>query len=157
MTVEPLRGAAAPARALPVGRIAAWLARQSELALDEVELSLPQYRVLSLLDDGIALPSFLADRLDVRRPSITAVVDGLVGRGLVERLPEAGDRRKVAHSITPAGRELVARADEAVERRLAQIAAAPDGDPSATLEGLARFGPALVEWRRQKSAAQVTS
>ena len=37
-----------------VARSAAWLAKQVELGLSSVELSVPQYRVLSLLDEGDA-------------------------------------------------------------------------------------------------------
>lgn len=105
-----------------LGRTAAWIAKQVELGLDEVGLSLPQYRVLGLLDAGPSISSTLADRLAVRPPSVTAVVDGLVGRDLVERHHSEDDRRHVRHVLTPAGRKLLAAADEAVDARLADIA-----------------------------------
>jgi long-chain acyl-CoA synthetase len=138
----------------PVARVSAWLARQTELALAEIDLSLPQYRVLGLLAEGIALPSSMAHSLDVRRPSITAVVDGLVARGLVVRETDPTDRRKVTHSITQAGRQLLARADSTAEARLGRIAAAL-GDPAkeASLRaGLAGWGAALLAWREQRQA-----
>src|SRR5579875_2609967 len=94
-----------------VGRTAAWLAKQVEIGLAEVDLSLPQYRVLGLLDESSAVSSDLADRLDVRPPTVTAVVDGLVTRGLVERRPVEGDRRRVAHALTDAGRRLLLAGD----------------------------------------------
>lgn len=136
----------------PVARVAAWLARQTELALAEIDLSLPQYRVLGLLAEGIALPSSMADNLDVRRPSITSVVDGLVARGLVVRETDPTDRRKVTHSITEAGRHLLATADSTAEARLGRIAAAL-GDPAeqaALRAGLAGWGTALLAWREQR-------
>src|SRR5579871_3766444 len=104
-----------------VGRTAAWIAKQVELGLEEVGLSLPQYRVLSLLDAGPTISSALADRLAVRPPSVTSVVDGLVGRGLVERTHREDDRRRVSHVLTTAGRAILESADEAVERRLVAI------------------------------------
>jgi DNA-binding MarR family transcriptional regulator len=105
------------------GRTAAWIAKQVELGLDEVGLSLPQYRILGLLDAGPTISSALADRLAVRPPSVTAVVDGLVVRGLVERHHSEDDRRRVSHVLTADGRRLLAAADEAVDGRLAKIAA----------------------------------
>ncbi|HVX20958.1 MAG TPA: MarR family transcriptional regulator [Acidimicrobiales bacterium] len=105
-----------------VGRTVAWLARQVELGACDVGLSLPQYRVLGLLDSGPVISSTLADRLAVQRPSVTAVVDGLVAKGLVERRPGEGDRRQVSHTLTDDGRRVLAAADAAVERRLEAVA-----------------------------------
>src|ERR1035437_9408039 len=61
-----------------IGRTAAWLAKQVEIGLGSVDLSLPQYRVLGLLDESPAFSSALAERLAVRPPSVTAIVDPLV-------------------------------------------------------------------------------
>ena len=109
-------------------------------ALAESDLSLPQFRVLHLLADGIALPSSMADTLDVRRPSITAVVDGLVARALVVREHDAEDRRRVTHSITKEGRHVLEAADRAVEERLCSIAGTLRGrGPSG--ESHRRVGP----------------
>ena len=104
------------------GRTAARLARQVELALVEVDLSLPQYRILIYLDEGKVAASALADKLAVSRPSVTAVVDGLVTRGLVERHHDPTDRRRVGHDLTAEGRLLLKRGDESVDRRLSEIA-----------------------------------
>jgi DNA-binding MarR family transcriptional regulator len=104
----------------PVGRTIARLARQVERALTGVELSLAQYRVLAFLSEvDSALASALARRLDVSRPSITTLVDGLAGRGLVERRPASDDRRQVEHRLTKAGERALQAADEAVDERLA--------------------------------------
>src|ERR1035437_5415210 len=86
-----------------IGRTAAWLAKQVEIGLGSVDLSLPQYRVLGLLDESPAFSSALAERLAVRPPSVTAIVDGLVARGLVERRPVESDRRRVGHALTENG------------------------------------------------------
>ena len=53
-----------------------------------VDLTLPQFRVLGILAEGSSAASGLADRLAVRRPSITALIDGLVARDLVDRRQE---------------------------------------------------------------------
>ena len=110
-----------------LGRGAAWLAKQVELALAQVELTSPQYRVLGVLAEGASMPSALAARLTVRRPTVTAVVDGLEARSLVERTPDNLDRRSVTHTLTGKGERLLAKADAVVDGRLADIAASlPD-------------------------------
>ena len=135
-----------------LGRIAAWLAKQVELGLATVELTLPQYRILGLLDEASAASSHLAERLAVRPPTITAVVDGLVARGLVERRAVEGDRRRVDHVLTPAGHRLLDSADAAVDERLRGITDAM-GDPVAAeeaLAGLASWRHAFVAYGRER-------
>ena len=125
-------------------RAAAKLARQVTIPLGEVDLSLPQYRVLAFLDEGEAAPSDLAGRLSVSRPSITALMDGLITRGLVERRPDTDDGRRVHHHLTDAGRDTLQRADQAVGDRLVAIGTHVNaGDPSVLIAGLARFGQAI--------------
>jgi long-chain acyl-CoA synthetase len=107
---------------LAPGRAAAWLGKQVELALTELDLTPPQYRILGVLGEGASMPSALAERLAVRRPTVTAVVDGLAGRGLVERAPRHGDRRSITHALTDKGERLLHDADRAVDARLRTIA-----------------------------------
>lgn len=142
---------AAGSSSLSLARITAWLARHAEVALAEVDLSLPQYRVLALLAEGKSLPSSMAESLSLRRPSITAVVDGLVARGLVERLPDAEDRRKVTHAITRPGRRLLSTADRAVEARLRLVAASQGDEPvvARAFAGLEAWGELLTAWRAE--------
>ncbi len=97
------------------------MARQVELAVTTVNLTLAQYRVMAILADGREAASVLADKLAVSRPSITGVVDGLVARGLVRREHTDDDRRRVDVGLTDAGHELLAAADDAVEQRLDRI------------------------------------
>ncbi len=128
-----------------IGRTAAWLAKQVEIGLNAAELSLPQYRVLGLLDESSAVSSDLAERLAVRPPSVTAVVDGLVARGLVERRNVVSDRRRVDHVLTDSGRRALVTADAAVGARLQEIAGyAPDPtDTIRALDGLAAWRTAF--------------
>jgi long-chain acyl-CoA synthetase len=93
------------------------LARQAELAMAEVELTLSQYRVLAVLDEGCEAASKLAEKLAVSRPSVTGVVDGLVARGLVRRNHGDQDRRRIDVDLTDSGRQILLAADAAFERR----------------------------------------
>ncbi len=138
-----------------LGRTAARLARQVEAGLASLDLSLPQYRILTLLGEGSAAASALADRLAVTRPSVTAVVDGLVSRGLVERRADPEDRRRVRHSLTELGQSILERADGAVDARLHEILGLL-GDGKAAQEafrGLDRWRQALDALRESHEAA----
>jgi long-chain acyl-CoA synthetase len=127
---EPAVAAAGPLSTEPgsFGRAAAWLSKQVELALAGTELSLPQYRVLGVLAEGASIPSALAERLTVRRPTVTAVVDGLEARGLVQRTPGDLDKRSVTHTLTAKGERLLGKANSAVDARLTDIAACLDDE-----------------------------
>jgi len=135
-----------------LGRTAAWLAKQVEIGLGTVDLSLPQYRILGMLDESSAVSSDLAERLAVRPPTITAVVDGLVSRGLVERRTVATDRRRVDHVLTRDGHRVLDAADLAVHDRLREIAGMT-GDPEGTrraFDGLVVWREALVAYRKAR-------
>lgn len=132
-----------------LGRTAAWLAKQVELGLASADLSLSQYRVLAFLDGSSAVSSDLAERLAVRPPSVTAVVDGLVGRGLVERRSVTADRRQVDHALTASGRRALDTADTAVSARLADIASclADEAEADRAFDGLHAWRTALRAYR----------
>lgn len=138
------------------GRTVAWLAKQVEIGLASADLSAPQYRVLGLLDESSAVSSDLAERLAVRPPSVTAIVDGLVARGLVERRHVVSDRRLVDHVLTDSGRQALDTADAAVASRLADIAACLDSADEAdqAFAGLASWRKAFGAYRLARRAAR---
>jgi long-chain acyl-CoA synthetase len=149
--------AAAPPRVLgSYGRVAAWLSKRVEVALGTVDLTLPQFRVLGILAEGSSAASHLADRLAVRRPSITALVDGLVARGLVDRRQEEDDRRKVALRLTEAGERILDAADRAVDEYIASLAGyLPTKEEAMALRSLELWGRAMAASREapKESAA----
>jgi len=131
------------------GRVAAWLSKRVEVALAAMDLTLPQYRVLGILGEGAAAASGLADRLAVRRPSITALIDGLVARGLVDRRQEDTDRRRVALRLTDDGARILAEADRAVDDYLVSIAGhLPDKDEAMALRSLELWARAMTASRQ---------
>jgi long-chain acyl-CoA synthetase len=130
------------------GRVAAWLSKRVEVALSTVDLTVPQFRVLGILAEGSSAASGLADRLAVRRPSITALVDGLVARGLVVRRQEDSDRRRVELRLTKEGEQTLDAADRAVDEYLVSIAGyLPAKDEAMALRSLELWGRAMVAHR----------
>jgi DNA-binding MarR family transcriptional regulator len=131
-------------------RALALSARALERAAAARDLTLAQFRVIALIAAGDERSSLLADRLAVAKPTITAVVDGLVERGYVSRTAVAGDRRSIRVAVTPSGAAaLMAAQDEmsdALERifahardREAVIAALVDLDDALALRSQARL------------------
>ena len=86
--------------------------RFASIAL-ELDLTPPQMGVLSTLDDSSSM-SRLASEMGCDASNITWMTDRLEARGLVERRPDANDRRVKRLVLTEAGRKL--RRD--IERRL---------------------------------------
>jgi DNA-binding MarR family transcriptional regulator len=70
-------------------------------------LTLSQYFLLrELWDEDGATVRELAERLRISEPSTTAMLDTLVGRGLIVRTPSSEDRRKTHIYLTPKARAL---------------------------------------------------
>ena len=112
-------------------RVLARLSRIVEHAVGDDDLTLSQYRLLAFLAQGDWAASALADRLDVSRPSITGLVDGLVKRGLVERRPGVDDRRRVDHVLTAAGKQALRAADERADAAIRTVFADLEPDVAA--------------------------
>lgn len=82
----------------------------------EYDLSVPQVRALYFLREPLSMRE-LADHLGLDPSNLTALVDQLEERALVERTVDAEDRRVKRLVLTEPGREL---ADEAVQFVFAQ-------------------------------------
>ena len=102
-------------------RALALAARALERAAAARDLTLAQFRVLALIAAGDERSSLLAERLAVAKPTITAVVDGLVERGFVAREAVAGDRRSIRVALTPSGVVALRAAEEEMGETLGRI------------------------------------
>ena len=82
------------------------------------ELSHAQYHLLfGLAECGELSTSRLAAAADVTPATVTQMLDGLVGMGLVERTRSDRDRRVVTVALTSRGRELLTEKRTAWEQR----------------------------------------
>ena len=106
------------------------------------DLSLPQYRVLDMVAQGDQRASLLSARLALAKPTITAVVDGLVDRGLLVRSEVLGDRRAVQLTITPAGKKALKAVESAMTDRLRPVFERTR-DPVAVITAIAALNEAL--------------
>ncbi len=85
------------------------------------DISVPQFRSMGYLDanNGASL-SDLASHIGLTLPSMSKLIDGLVSRKLVNRVPDGRDRRKICLSLTPLGREQLRAAHRSTEKFLAE-------------------------------------
>ncbi len=125
-------------------RVVARLARVFETRLGEESMTLPQFRLLAFLSDREGAASALAEWLEVSRPSVTALVDGLVERRWVERRESPEDRRRVLHQITDDGRAVLASSSACLAAALDDLFDHLDEDErTAAHDGLDAMATAL--------------
>ena len=84
-------------------------------------VTLPQFRMLVVLEAGATNLNGLASALDVAPSTATRMVDRLVDAGLVQRSVPAADRRGVALTLTAAGRRTVRAVTERRRRDLRRV------------------------------------
>ncbi len=119
------------------------LARLSRfLEAADAGVTLPQYRMLATLNEGGVRSARLAQRLAIRKPTATALADGLVGAGYAERESEDGDRRIVRLRITDDGRAALTKAATVYRERLRPLLDELP-DEQRFLADLSRLGAAL--------------
>jgi len=104
--------------ALSLFRTTGLVRRFHAQVVEKKDLTLQQYNVLRILRGAgpEGLPTLtISERMVERMPGITRLIDRLVERGWVERRRSEEDRRLVLCSLTPAGGELLAELDPAID------------------------------------------
>lgn len=104
--------------------------RAGDLDIDAVaELTMAQLRVLFRLHNHGAITSGkLAASLHVTLPTITSVIDRMIGHDLVERRDDPNDRRRVIVALSKDGEALVERIQQGRRQRLTLLIDALDGE-----------------------------
>jgi DNA-binding MarR family transcriptional regulator len=87
------------------------------------DTTMPQFRVLALLAETAHTTSALARLRRVSLPAMGALVQALVERGWVKRIPDPNDRRQHTLELTDAGRAHYLRAQEQTMSQLTPLLA----------------------------------
>jgi DNA-binding MarR family transcriptional regulator len=96
------------------------LVRQLRQAQPDGDITLPETSALARLDrGGPATPSELARLERISPQSVGATIAALDARGLVERRPDPGDRRRAVISLTEAGSQMLRHRRNVRTERLA--------------------------------------
>jgi len=98
------------------------LAKVVELVLNDLDVTVNQYRALTLVAAGAPPMREFAVRLAMQPPNVSTLIDGLVGRGLISRRRDRTDRRRVVLSLTKRGQTLLDRAETRTGAALAAVA-----------------------------------
>jgi DNA-binding MarR family transcriptional regulator len=94
-------------------------------------MSFVRVKALRRLAGAPMTMSELAAELSIDPPYTTVVIDDLEERGLVERRPDAADRRRKIVAVTPEGRRLASSAQDILDRPPPALEALPAGDLTA--------------------------
>lgn len=85
-------------------------------------LSIVGFQVLALLEMHGGMPmTRLADELGVALPNATGIVGRLVERGIVARADDAQDRRRVLVTLTDDGRRVIAEMEAGRRERMSRL------------------------------------
>ncbi len=86
------------------------------------DLSLAQFRTLAYLNSHAEVSlSEVAEHIGLSLPTVSKLVDGLLGRGLLTRGEDPADRRRVLLCLTDEGRAILAGAVAATQSYLADM------------------------------------
>lgn len=118
------------------------LAKVMEITLADLGLTVNQYRMLTFVDEGTPAASEVSQRLAMKQPNVSTLVDGLVGRNLVTRSKGDADARRWELCLTQAGTELLAAAEVRLEATIASVLANHD-ERDALRAGLDQWEPVL--------------
>lgn len=117
-----------------VGRLDRALRREIGALVAPHGLTVPQYTALSILRDRAGLSNAqLARRSYVAPQSMNEVIAKLERDGLVARSPAANHGRILEMTLTPAGREVLRRCEEAVSAMESRMLADLDDDARSQL------------------------
>jgi DNA-binding MarR family transcriptional regulator len=116
-------------------------------------LTLAQYRLMAMIGGGTSQASHLAGRLALAKPTVSATLDTLVERGLVDRTTAPEDRRVTSLSLTDAGRAAVDEAEVAMRARLDDVLAHVER-ADLVHDALAALGHGLDVRREERHAAR---
>ncbi len=105
-----------------VDRLSSQMRPESDEEWTDLELTMPQFRAICLLGQGPERMGNIAGHLSTSMSSATSMIDRLVDKGLVERAPDASDRRVVTCQLTDRGREEMDRFSRIHQLRLTRMA-----------------------------------
>jgi DNA-binding MarR family transcriptional regulator len=84
------------------------------------KLTHPQYRILANIRRGLNTVGEIAKNHGVAQPTMSKMVEGLVSKGIVQRVSSASDRRQIILELTREGQELFTQTRKSAEVNLSK-------------------------------------
>lgn len=120
---------------------------------DKFDMTLPRFELMSALNrvrEGLTM-SELSQWLMVTKGNVTGIAERLSEDGYIERRPTPTDRRSFCVTLTPKGKQSVARMEAEYERILDQIFGDLGAEDDDALMGiLARIKERIEELRSER-------
>jgi DNA-binding MarR family transcriptional regulator len=123
--------------------ITRWIERL--LAAHDPPLTLAQYLALRAIAESGAGGAEIARQTGVSGPAVSQLIAALDGAGLIERTRDAGDRRRQALALSPAGVRALRSGERLLRRQLGSLMS---GTPPREADALARGLEAVDETLR---------
>ena len=123
---------------MAAARIMANVLAESLLHEEVEHITLPQFRVLDMIQNLTDKPSEIARMLGVSPPAISFLLEKLEEKGLLRRAPSARDRRRVELELTEEGEALVRKVNAYRGKRLGRILSGMDAEARGQLESSLR-------------------
>jgi DNA-binding MarR family transcriptional regulator len=76
---------------------------ESLIRAGDKDITVPQFRILDMVYNGTTTPAEIARMLDVSPPSISEMLEKLENKGLLTRLINTADRRKIELTLSEIG------------------------------------------------------
>ncbi|MEW6554561.1 MAG: MarR family transcriptional regulator [Actinomycetota bacterium] len=131
-TVEP---AGIEENILAASRIMVNILAESLLVAEVDHITVPQFRILDMVQNLTDKPSEIARMLAVSPPAISSMLERLEERGLIKRSASAIDRRRIELELTGEGSSLVTRVNAHRKRILSRVLRGMDEHARQGLEG----------------------
>jgi len=106
------------------------LSKIIEIVLADFGLTLNQFRLLSLVEEGVTSSTEVGVRLAMKAPNVTAMTNGLIDRGLLVRAQDSEDKRKAHLTLTNDGATLLAKADQRCHEALLHVVEHAQASPN---------------------------
>lgn len=119
-----------------------WFDEQQQKVLKPLGLTLAQYNVLRILrgqHPEVCTVNLIIERMLDRMSNVSRIVDKLVSKGFVSRVPNLEDRRAVDVCITDAGLEVLSELDITLQALFDEINSFSDEECRQVNDFLDRF------------------
>lgn len=104
------------------------------------DITVPRFRILDMVYNGTTTPVELARMLDISPPSISEMLEKLESKGLLARLVDTTDRRKIELALSETGQNMVEKVNDYRASYLKRILKKMGPEPAMQLrESLTNF------------------
>jgi DNA-binding MarR family transcriptional regulator len=131
---------------MSASRIMVNILAESLIHVGEEQITVPQFRILDMINNLTDKPTEIARMLDVSPPAISFLLEKLEEKGLIERNLGTADRRRIELALTEKGVGIVRRVNTYRKKYLKKVLQLMDlGSRSQLESSLAAFTESYLQ------------